>query len=107
MALVLRDWSRILVRNHDEKIKDMSRSVLPSTWSEGARWERRQIHKRQRARARIALAGETAAGQCATPDFNDAYRAEIAALVRARRGMDKEAPLKRWARARIAADPVL
>ena len=90
----------------------MARSVLPATWRDGARWERRQIHKRQRARARIALAGcrltgDSQAGQFTTPDINDTYRAELAKLVRTRRGMDKEAPLTRWARARIAANPVL
>jgi hypothetical protein len=109
MALAPRDWSCVLVRNHDEKIKDMGRSVLPSTWSEGARWTRRQINKRRRARARIALADCRLSGEqgAMTPDFNDTYRAEIAQLVRDRRLMDKEHPLTRWALATIAADPVL
>jgi hypothetical protein len=113
VALAPRDWSWILVRNHDEKIKDMGRSILPSTWSEGARWTRRQVNKRRRARVRVALAGSRPSGAqrggkpAETPDFNDTYRAEIAQLVRDRRGMDKEHPLTRWALATVAADPVL
>jgi hypothetical protein len=109
VALAPRDWSRILVRNHDEKIRDIGRSVLPSTWSEGARWTRRQVNKRRRSRVRVALAGCRPGGgkTTETPDFDDTYRAEIAQLVRDRRLMDKEHPLTRWALATIAADPVL
>ena len=103
MALVPRDWSRILVRNHDEKTKDMSRSVLPSSWRVGARETRRAIHKRRRARQRDALA----AARGATPEIRDTYRAEIAGLVFTRRFYDKEAPLVRWAQATVAADPAL
>jgi hypothetical protein len=104
MALALCDWSRILVRNHDEKIKDMSRSVLPSTGRIGVRETRRAIHKRRRTRERAALAGRRLS---AMPEIKDTHRAEIAQLVFDRRQMDKVAPLVRWARATIAADPVL
>jgi hypothetical protein len=103
MALVPRDWSRILVRNHDEKIKDMSRSVLPSTWRVGARETRRAIHKRRRSRMRDALA----VARGVTPEINDTYRAEITQLVSTRRFSDKVGPLVRWARATVAADPAL
>lgn len=103
MALVPRDWSWVLVRNHDEKIKDMSRSVLPSGWRVGAKVTRRAIHKRQRARTRDALL----AVRGATPEINDTYRAEIAKMVFTRRFYDKAAPLVRWARATVAADPAL
>jgi hypothetical protein len=103
MALVPRDWSRILVRNRDEKIKDMSRSVLPSSWRVGARVTRRTIHKRERALTRNALA----AGRETTSEINDTYRAEIAAMVFTRRFYDKVGPLVRWARATVAADPAL
>jgi hypothetical protein len=34
------------MRNHDEKIKDISRSVLPSTGRKSARDTRRLVHKR-------------------------------------------------------------
>jgi hypothetical protein len=44
------------MRNHDQKIKDMSRSVLPSTGRKSARDNRRIIHKQQRARELAALA---------------------------------------------------
>jgi hypothetical protein len=53
------------VRNHDEKIKDISRSVLPSTGREFARGMRRAIHKRQRARE---LAAVTAYRRDADPE---------------------------------------
>ena len=54
MALVAPDWSRALVRNHDEKIKDMSESVLPSTGREFARGKRRAIHNRIAGREGVA-----------------------------------------------------
>jgi len=91
------------VRNHDEKTKDMSRSVLPSSWRVGAKVTRRAIHKRSRARMRDGLA----VARGTTPEINDTYRTEIAGMVFTRRFYDKEAPLVRWARATIAADPVL
>jgi hypothetical protein len=43
------------MRNHDEKVKDISRSVLPSTGRKGARDTRRIIHKRQRTRELTGL----------------------------------------------------
>jgi hypothetical protein len=46
-----RELSRM--RNHDEKIKDVSRSVLPSTGRKGARDTRRLIHKSASALASL------------------------------------------------------
>lgn len=43
------------MRNHGQKIKDMSRSVLPSTARKSARDSRRIIHKQQRARELAAI----------------------------------------------------
>ena len=44
-----------MVRSHDEKIKDMAESVLPSTARRSAREFRRRAHRRQRARQRDLL----------------------------------------------------
>jgi len=56
VALV-RLWTgaEYFVRNHDQKIKDMSRSVLPSTGRKSARDNRRIIHGQQRARELAAV----------------------------------------------------
>jgi hypothetical protein len=53
------------MRNYDEKVKDISRSVLPSTGRKGARDTRGIIHKRQRTRE---LAGLTEYRRTADPD---------------------------------------
>jgi len=95
------------MRNHDEKIKDISRSVLPSTGRKGARDTRRIIHKRHRTRE---LAGLTEYRRAVdpddeTPDFRGKAAPEITQLVRCRRARDKIGPLVRWAQATIAADP--
>jgi hypothetical protein len=97
------------VRNHDEKIKDMSRSVLPSTGRKGARDDRRLIHKRQRTRERVAVMEYRRAAdrESVAPDLRGAAAREITDMVWHRRGLDKVGPLIRWAKARIAADPVL
>lgn len=97
------------MRNHDQKIKDMSRSVLPATSRQAARGTRRAIHKRQRGRE---LAAVTAYRRAADPesvtlDLWGTYGPDIAYMVRRRRDGDKVGPLIRWAEATIAADPVL
>ena len=97
------------MRNHDEKIKDMERSVLPSTGRKGARDNRRLIHQRQRARERVALVEYRGAAdrESVTPDLCGAVALELTEMVWQRRGMDKVGPLIRWAQATIAADPKL
>ena len=97
------------MRNHDEKVKDISRSVLPSTGRKGARDTRRLIHKRQRT---LELAGLTEYRRAVdpddeTPDFRGKAAPEITQMVRHRRARDKVGPLVRWAQATIAADPKL
>jgi hypothetical protein len=97
------------VRNHDQKIKDMSRSVLPSTGRRSARDDRRMIHQRQRA---LELAAVTAYRrdsdpESVTPDMRGTYGSDLYQLVWNRRAHDKLGPLIRWAQATIAADPVL
>jgi hypothetical protein len=58
------------MRNHDQKIKDISRSVLPSTGRRSARDNRRIIHKQQRARelAELLRLGVGAVGDGPTAD---------------------------------------
>jgi hypothetical protein len=97
------------VRNHGEKIKDMSRSVLPSTGRKSARDNRRIIHKRQRARELAAITvyrRDTDPGSV-TPDIRGTYGSDISQMVCGRRAQDKVGPLIRWAKATIAADPFL
>ena len=100
------------MRNHDQKIKDISRSVLPSTGRRSARDNRRIIHKQQRARERaaaVAYRRDTDPGSV-TPDVRGTYGTygpDITQLVWDRRAQDKVRPLIRWAKATIAADPVL
>ena len=97
------------MRNHDEKIKDMSRSVLPSTGRKGARDDRRAIHKRQRARelAAVITYRRDPDPEGTTPDVRGTYGPDITYLVWNRRAKDKIGPLIRWARATIAASPAL
>src|SRR5580693_692413 len=94
------------MRNHDEKVKDISRSVLPSTGRKGARDTRRIIHKRQRTRELTGLTDyrRTADPDNETPDFRGKAAPEITYMVRRRRASDKIGPLVRWAQATIAAD---
>jgi hypothetical protein len=97
------------VRNHDEKIKNMSRSVLPSTGRKAARDNRRIIHKRQRGRELAAVTAyrRDADPESVTPDVRGTHGPDITQMVWRRRAADKVGPLIRWAEATIAADPVL
>jgi hypothetical protein len=97
------------MRNHDEKIRDMGRSVLPSTRRKSARDNRRIIHRRQRARelAVVTAYRRDAAPDSVTPDARGTYGPDITIMVWNRRSRDKVGPLIRWAEATIAADPVL
>ena len=97
------------MRNHDQKIKDMSRSVLPSTGRKGARDNRRIIHRRQRARelAAVTVYRRVADPDTVTPDVRGTYGPDVTHMVWERRARDKVGSLIRWAEATIAADPVL
>jgi len=97
------------MRNHGQKTKDMSRSVLPSTGRKSARDDRRIIHGRQRARELAAVTAyrRDADPDSVTPDVRGTYGPDITQMVRGRRARDKVGPLIRWAAATIAADPVL
>lgn len=110
VALV-RLWTgaEAFVRNHDQKIKDMSRSVLPSTGRKSARDNRRIIHKQQRARelATVTAYHRDPDPGSMTPDVRGKYGPDITQMVWQRRSRDKVGSLIRWAEATIAADPLL
>ncbi len=78
------------MQNHDEKITDIIRSVLPSTARCDTRATRRSIHRAARRKVNAALrAGDSDA-------FVD-VRGAIEEMVWDRRSADKVAPLVRWA----------
>ena len=85
------------MRNHNEKARDMARSVLPSTARKSARQARASIHGRERARLRAELHALRVAGD--PDDFEE--------MVDDRRGADKVGPLLAWAERLVARDPVL
>lgn len=96
------------MRNHDEKKKDMARSVLPSTSRKTAREDRRQIHKRARARERDLLTKYRKDPEAAEPDFRENRRiAATSNMVWDRRAYDKIGPLTRWAVRTVETDPAL
>ncbi len=96
------------MRNHDEKNKNMQRSVLPSSRRKAARWERRAIHGRARARQRDVLAQYRKDYDAPEPDFREGRRkAATKWMVVDRRSADKIGPLTRWAIRTIEQDPVL
>jgi hypothetical protein len=97
------------VRNHDQKVKNMSRSVLPSTGRKSARDNRRIIHKQQRARELAAVTAyrRDTDPDSVMPDVHSRYGSAIQQMVWGRQAQDKVGPLIRWAEATIAADPVL
>jgi hypothetical protein len=78
------------VQNHDEKVTDIIRSVLPSTARCDTRATRRSIHRAARRKVNAALrAGDSDA-------FVD-VRGAIEEMVWDRRAVDKVARLMRWA----------
>lgn len=85
------------MRNHDQKIKDISRSVLPSTRRRSARDDRRMIHGQQRARELAAVTAYRRAADpdSVTPDVRGTYAPDITHMVRDRRSRDKIGPLVR------------
>jgi hypothetical protein len=97
------------VRNHDEKTKDMIRSILPSKARKGARDERAAIHRHERAHVRASLHEVTRLGSFedfeGDLEFED--RRAIQEMVSERRDADKVGPLERWAGRAIATDCAL
>lgn len=99
------------MRNHDEKARDMARSVLPSTRRKGAREDRSLMHHAERARVRRELHRMRAVGD---PDDYDGdlghgsnARRDMAYMVQRRRRADKIGPLIHWAERVVERDPVL
>ncbi len=93
------------MKNHGDKTKDMIESVLPSTARKQAREQRRLIHKRARARQRVALAAVSGSYDDTGVDFRDGRRrSELKWMVLDRRAADNVGALTRWAAAVVAAD---
>lgn len=97
------------MRNHNEKARDMARSVLPSTRRRGARADKAAARARERARLRAELHALTRLDD--PDDFKGDLawqaRRDISEMVEDRRDGDKLAPLMRWAARTVENDPVL
>lgn len=88
------------MQNHDQKITDVIRSVLPSTARRDARRTRQLIHRAARRKVNVALrAGDVDA-------FVD-IRGPIEEMIWDRRAGDKVGPLVRWALHQVRHDPRL
>jgi hypothetical protein len=88
------------VQNHDEKVTDMIRSVLPSNARKGARASRRLIHR---------AASHTFKTRLRAGDYDVVVdiRGAIDEMVWDRRAADKVAPLVRWALHHVRTDLAL
>ncbi len=99
------------MRNHNEKARDMERSVLPSTARKGSRDTRRIIHRRERAHERYLIQQLRRCPDIEDFDenltFSDRHRRDIAEMVEDRRSADKVGPLVRWAERKIEQDSAL
>lgn len=97
------------MRNHDQKARDMARSVLPSTRRRFARVDRRWVHKRERNAIRVALRRVRLADHPddVQADLTWVDRQGLTEMVGWRRSGDKVAPLLRWVEATIGRDPRL
>ncbi len=97
------------MRNHDEKLENMSESVLPSTERERARRTRQAIHRQHRSRECQQLVAVRRDVEVADigPEIERRRRQEIDWTIGSRRGAYKVGSLLRWARARVDADLAL
>lgn len=100
------------MHNHDQKSRDMARSILPSTGRRGAGRRKKCSARRARARnnARLwRLMGhlDDLDGFEEQLDRYDLDDAGWDGMVEDRRAADKVAPVIRWAEVRIARDPRL
>lgn len=85
------------MRNHNQKRRDVARSVLPST-RESSQTDRRNIHRAERAATRAVLYNARAA-ECeidAHVDFD--FDRRIKEFRQERRYADKVGPLEPWLR---------
>lgn len=100
------------MRNHDQKTRDMARSILPSTGRHLARKRKKIAAGRARAQERALLDRlvrrvDDLDGVEDRLDAYDVYPTDRAWLVNARRDADKVAPLIRWTEARVERTPRL
>ena len=100
------------MRNHNDKTRDMARSILPSTARAGSRERKKGSARRARSRnrARLARLASHVADADAFQEALGCYDLDDTGwdgMVEDRRGADKVAPLIRWAQARIARTPSL
>lgn len=88
------------MQNHDEKITDVIRSVLPSTARRDARRTRQLIHRAAPRKVNVAM-------QSGHLDAVVDIRGPIEDMVWDRRAADKVGPLVRWALHQVRHDPRL
>lgn len=88
------------MQNHDDKITDVIRSVLPSTARRDARRTRQLIHRSARRKVKVAL-------RSGDVDAVVDIRGPIEDMVWDRRAGDKVGPLVRWALHQVRHDPRL
>ncbi|MCC5951603.1 MAG: hypothetical protein JJU45_05855 [Acidimicrobiia bacterium] len=99
------------MRNHNEKARDIARSVLPSTARKGARDSRAIIHGRERAHERQLL--HDLRGHLDPDDYEGdlgfaaRHHRDLKEIVDRRRSADKVGPLIAWAERRVERDPAL
>ena len=91
------------MRNHNEKARDMARSVLPSTARRSARQNANHIHKWERANERQLLhdLGRGTDYDDFEGDWARRHRRAVAGMVSDRRAADKVGPLLHWAQRTI------
>lgn len=105
-------WRSAVVRNRDQKTRDMARSILPSTGRRGAGQRKKGSARRARARnnARLRRLMGHVHDLDGFEEQLDRYDLDDDGwdgMVEDRRAADKVAPLIRWAEAHITRDPVL
>lgn len=95
------------MRNHNQKRRDMARSVLPSTFGSNARYVRRSIHKAERRHTCAVLRNAHTADEGFDDHVDYDYARSIKEFRQERRDHDKIGPLIRWATSVVRDDPTL
>jgi hypothetical protein len=88
------------VYNHDQKARDMARSVLPSKRRQYARAAKRALRKRERSTVRASLRLDLIDPQIGIVHVD--LRREIREVIWERRAGDKIGPITRWAERQVA-----
>lgn len=92
----------------DKKVKDMVRSILPSTARQRARTEKAKANRAARRGVNMSMSDITRDPDeyDGIADFGDAeLPGELATVISDRRGYDKTAPIQKWAKAVTSGDP--